>query len=348
MPRISFYSEPDRYAQPSPADNLCIAPTKNGCRCKNTITDDEMNLSLSFEEQAQLCTDEKRSDLLGRALLLRACSNSHRDKLKCLGKCLEELVRRQKIKYSRSSEHRFHWIEDRHGEVPAPRKDSMTMCSSNQPRSCDPTDPDLEVAPKVVGIQEPTVFTSFLPGPKDDLNVLLVQPVVSNQTTSGYVYALCWPSEPEFVKIGYAKLSPAKRLKIWNKCHQEAEILYSAPFMFPERMERIIHLQLIKKRYSIMACMACGRSHIEWFKMSHDEAIQTIRDWEKLSEESVLYTPDRALSIYWRQMIEGATSAVTARSLLAVLEAETLGNEDQMECSALASQMGIMALENST
>jgi hypothetical protein len=316
-----------------------------------------MNLMLSFEVQAQLCSDEKRSGLLTRALLLRTCSNSHRDKLRYHGKCLEELVRRQKIKYSRSSEHRVHSIEVHHDRLSVSRKDSITMCSLDEPRSYGPTDPDFEVALKVIENQQPTVFTSFLPGPKDDLKMLLVQPVASNQAASGYVYALCWPSEPGFVKIGYAKSSPATRLKIWNKCHEGAEILYSAPFMFPERMERIIHLQLIEKRYRITACVVCGRSHNEWFKMSQDETIQTIRDWETLSEESVLYTPDRTLSVCWRQKIEKSTSAVTARSLLAVLEAETLENEDQTECSArlvaspddvLASQMGTMALEDST
>lgn len=201
------------------------------------------------------------------------------------------------------------------------------------------------------------MFTAFLPGPKDDLNTLLVQPVASNQAHSSYVYALCWPSEPKFVKIGYAKLSSAKRLKIWNKCHHGAEILYSANFIFPERMGRIIHLQLIKKRYRITACLVCERSHIEWFKMSQDEATQVIRDWETLSKKRVLYTPDRAFSIFWRQRIKGCTSAVTAANLLAVLEAEMLENEDRTECSttlvapsddSLALRMGNMALEDST
>jgi hypothetical protein len=104
--------------------------------------------------------------------------------------------------------------------------------------------------------------------------------------------------------------------------------------MFPEQMERIIHLQLIEKRYRIAACAVCGRSHIEWFKMSQDDAIQTIRNWETLCQESVLYTPDRTLSACWRQRIEHSTSAVTARNLLAVLGGETLENEDETECSA--------------
>jgi hypothetical protein len=314
-----------------------------------------MTLSLSFEDQAQLCTDEKRSELLTKALLLRTCSNSHRDKLRYHGKCLGELVRRHKMKYSRPSEHRVHPIEVHHDSSSLLCKVSVTMCSLDEPRSCGPTDPDLEVAFKVVEDQQPTLFTSFLPGPKDDLKMLLVQPVASNQAASGYVYALYWSSEPGFIKIGYAKSSSATRLKKWNKCHEGAEILYSAPFIFPERMERIIHLQLTDKRYRITACGVCGRSHIEWFKMSQDEAIQTIRDWETLCGESVLYTPERTLSICWRQRIEHSTSAVTAQNLLAIMEGETLG--DETECSArlvaspddvLASQMGIMALEDST
>ena len=136
-----------------------------------------------------------------------------------------------------------------------------------------------------------------------------------------------------------------------------AEILYSASFMLPERMERIIHLQLTDNQNRIMACAVCGQSHIEWFKMSQDEAVQTIRNWETLCEESVLYTPDRTLSVFWRQRIEHSTSVVTARDLLAVLEGETLGSEDESERPArlvaspddvLASQMEIMALKDST
>jgi hypothetical protein len=162
MPRISFYSEPDRYAPPSHADNVCIAPTKNGCRCKNTIAEDEMNLILSFEVQVQLCGDEKRSDLSTKALLLHTCSNSHRDKLKYHGKCLEELVRRQKIKYSWSSEHRVHSIGVHHDRSSLARKDSITMyLSLDGPRSCGPTYPDLEVAFKVIEDQQPTLFTSL-------------------------------------------------------------------------------------------------------------------------------------------------------------------------------------------
>lgn len=297
MPRILFYSVPDRYAQPSHADNACIAPTKNGCRCKNTITEDEMTLSLSLEHQAQLCTDEERSGLLTRALLLRTCSNSHREKLRYHEKCLEELVRKQKMNCLRSSEHRGRSSEVHHDRSSVPRKDSITMCSLDGRRSRGPTDPDLEIIFRVLENQQATLFTSFLPGPNDDLKTLLVQPVAPNQAASGYVYALYWPSEPGFVKIGYAKSSSATRLKTWNKCHEGAEILYSASFMFPERMERIIHLQLTDNRHRIMACAVCGRSHIEWFKMSQDEAVQTIRNWETLCEESVLYTPDRTLSV---------------------------------------------------
>jgi hypothetical protein len=207
------------------------------------------------------------------------------------------------------------------------------MRPSNELRAHDPTQSDFDVASKVLDIRQPAEFTSFLPGPEDNLDILLPQPVASNQAASGYVYALFWPSEPEFVKIGYAKSSTARRLKTWNKCHRGAEILYSAPFMFPERMERIIHLQLIKRRYCIMACVACGRCHIERFKISPEEAIQTIRDWRDVTRKDALYAADRTLSMLWRQRICGITSPVTAQSLLTIREAETSMNEDSTECS---------------
>jgi hypothetical protein len=355
MPRTSFYSEPDRYFQkPSPTDNVCIAPTSSGRRCRNTITDDEMNLLLSLEDRAQACSSEEQSDLLSRALILRTCSNCHREKLMCHGNCIGELVRRQKIARSKSSEHRVHRIEVEHEGLPAIRKDSIIMYSSNELRAHDPAQPNSDVASEILDNQQSAVFASFLPGPKDNLDLLLSQPVASNQAASGYVYALFWPSEPEFVKIGYAKSSTARRLKTWNKCHQGAEILYSAPFMFPERMERIIHLQLIQRRHYIRACVACGRSHIEWFKISREEAVQIIRDWRDVNKENTLYAPDRALSIWWRLRIYGLTSPVTARSLLTIREAETSVNEDSTECSedlvtplddVLASQMEVMTLQ---
>jgi ferredoxin len=354
MPKASFYSEPDRYfPKPSPTDNVCIAPTSSGRRCRNTIIDDEMILLLSLEDRAQACSGEEQSDLFSRALLLRTCSNSHRERLECHESCLEELVRRQKILCSKSSEHRIHRIEVEQEGSSVIRQDSIVMRPSNELRARDPTQSNFDAASKILDIRQSTEFTSFLPGPKDSLDLLLPQPVASNQAASGYVYALFWPSEPEFVKIGYAKSSMARRLKTWNKCHRGAEILYSAPFMFPERMERIIHLQLIERRHCIMACVACGRCHIEWFKISPEEAIQTIRDWRDVTREDALYAADRTLSMLWCQRICGITSPVNAQSLLKIREAETSMHEDSTECSenlvtplddVLESQMKFMTL----
>jgi hypothetical protein len=355
MPRTSFYSEPDRYFQkPSPGDNVCIAPTSSGRRCRNTITDDEMSLLLSLEDRAQACSGEEQLDLLSQALVLRTCSNCHREKLRCHGNCIGELVRRQKIACSKSSENRVHRIEVGHEGSPEIRKDSIITYSSNELRAHDPAQSDPDVASEILDNRQSAVFASFLPGPKDNLDLLLSQPVASNQAASGYVYALFWPSQPEFVKIGYAKSSTARRLKTWNKCHQGAEILYSAPFMFPERMERIIHLQLLQRRHCIKACVACGRSHIEWFKISREEAVQIICDWRDVNRENTLYTSDRTLSMWWRRRIYGLTSPVTARILLTIREAETSANEYSTKCSedlvtpldgVLASQMDVMTIQ---
>ena len=165
-----------------------------------------------------------------------------------------------------------------------------------------------------------SAFRPFTTNLKKDMQSLLTTKISPNEDPQGFLYGFRCVADPDFIKIGYAKTSPERRVKAWKKCHSEADIVFQVHFPFPKRMESLVHMQLINARYELIKpCEFCGTIHTEWFKLSVRHAKSLVEAWHKVVCEAPLYLANGNLTAYWVGTIRNMTT-VTAASLLQSIE----------------------------
>ena len=131
----------------------------------------------------------------------------------------------------------------------------------------------------IARVREP-IFRPFQQKSNKDIRILLVTGISLNGDREGFVYALNWAPEPSFFKIGCAKTSAENTVKDWERCDPEAEVIFNEPFQFPERMEDLIHLHLIDKRYQMdRPCERCAIKHAEWSKVPMEDVKRVVEEW---------------------------------------------------------------------
>ena len=124
------------------------------------------------------------------------------------------------------------------------------------------------------------------------VRIKLESPISSEQFPDGFLYAFTSEFEPGFVKIGCCKITPARRIREWDKCYPKATLYHQEGFKFPQRIEELIHLEFADKRYSKQCNVgSCGsKSHDEWFNCLPTEAERIMQQWKRLLQ-FCLYDP---------------------------------------------------------
>lgn len=314
----------ESYLIPPPAnERQCIANAAKGRRCGCNISKEELAEALTLASEAGLLTAEERERALEQIVCLRVCNNRHRQKLRADKNCLQSLVQRYDGLLSGPSKVGTPLIIEHHLRTQSSRgflREAHVQDNSNMLNAAGIAGQLVRSSGPNPSVQQ--IFQPYQRISRDNLRNVLKSSIPANQYRDGFVYVFKWPSNPEFVKIGYVKASAKTRVAQWSKCHSGAELFSYAPFAFPERMERLIHLEMADKRHQITLCESCCSTHIEWFKASAEEATRIVKDWQEVTIEERLYTTHGTLSSYWNTRVTNIP-IVTATSLLEALKTDS-------------------------
>lgn len=312
-------------------DDQCIALTRQGLRCRWDISKEEVDEVVNLTAEANgIASGNERHNILQRLVLLRTCGDSHRQKLEANPDCLSKVAEmyEEKILTSPIALVQSARIPQGAGQSETPRSYSPVMVNRKDERRHRYLLRPRLFSTSTVGsdqqLSDPRqqCFVPYASGPTDHIDDVLVSDIPSAYALTGQVYAFTWPSSPEFVKIGYTGISVPSRMSRWQQCHPGATLLHSVDFPFPQRMERLIHLQLSPTRHQIIICTYCSGTHFEWFRISTDVAIQTMNAWKAVTEREELYTSARELSKPWQKRIASVKDRITAQGLRDILETE--------------------------
>nr|POE74321.1 hypothetical protein CFP56_70796 [Quercus suber] len=337
------------YFTPNPhsRDKQCIAPTQRGTRCRWLIREEELDeiASLIVELRDTMSINGGRRSIVERIILLRVCGDAHREKLeekfRIDESCLDGFV----TQFANS----LLMIAVSSAESPARSNAHIDQASntrvveSEQPRHRYILRPRGAVAApgrdqSLTGTRR-QIFAPYPSRPGDSMNDVLVSPVPKHFKTTGRIYALTWPSEDGYFKIGYTSNPVDKRIRDLQECHPGIELLYSINCPYPERMERLVHLELSSSRHQILICSHCDSTHYEWFRLPQSQIISAMTAWRNLIEHYGLYSNERHLLLPWTRIVESFGTAATAQSLLAARAAEAEAEAEakvQAEAEALA------------
>ena len=286
-----------------------LAPRKkydqpHRCDCETTPEDLEQAKRLTSRLTGQ--TIEEKESTMRRIILLRVCKNTHRRTL--------DIADPPEILKSLVEAYRESHVEAETSKL------QFTQTSEE-------------------------LFEQYHPGGhRSTVGYILSQQINKEQDDRGSIYIFGWPRASGFLKIGYARACPEKRVNTWQLCHPEATPMYQVELAFPERMESLVHAELAGKRCRLRkGCPRCGRRHTEWFAITFEEAQQVVRDWCEVAA-SPLYMEDRTLSQQWALII-GSLTQVNASILSQQLKKHPLSKmsrshsiSQQPETSRLSSE----------
>ena len=119
------------------------------------------------------------------------------------------------------------------------------------------------------------VFHTILPDALDEQKEM--------RGTDGYVYILEDENQPGYVKIGMTKDHPYNRSKKIQHCKAVHPVLIDGQAVTLvtcyKRLERIIFADLWNER-QIFPCDCRSKTHVEWFKMSKEDALSRVKLWQ--------------------------------------------------------------------
>ena len=339
----------------------CIAPTKDKTRCAWTIDDTALAEAAQKWHNAQQCQDrESQTTLIREFVMLHCCEQQHRHKLQAdeTG-CLDKIVLsyRQSPSVVQAIDRRIKSATEPllHEEavttfVTKPKDGaernilSTTTTISTRLGSRSLANSDTI---KKRHKSDLAVFRPYKSDPKDSVREDLLQNVPIRSAVKGEIYSFTWPSHPEFVKIGFTSRSAEHRIAIWRRCHPGAKLIMATCVNYPERIERLVHLQLAQKRHRICICEVCYKSHEEWFKESAEEVSRVISDWAELMSRDPLYHADRTLKPRWRKMLREIEGEITARTLLDRLNVDEILRKKDDSHQLLTKQAEILQVPHS-
>ncbi|KAF2468404.1 DUF1766-domain-containing protein [Lindgomyces ingoldianus] len=116
---------------------------------------------------------------------------------------------------------------------------------------------------------------------------IMKRPLDDVDQKDGYVYMYEVEGNKGFVKIGYTGRSIEIRHEEWTfDCNRKTKPLYpikpNSVMLVPHarRIEALCHAELNHHNIE-MYCRGCLKNHLEWFKISPEEAISVIEKWTK-------------------------------------------------------------------
>ncbi|EUC43105.1 hypothetical protein COCMIDRAFT_76994, partial [Bipolaris oryzae ATCC 44560] len=130
--------------------------------------------------------------------------------------------------------------------------------------------------------------------------------------TKGFIYVLQDPGRKESVwKIGYTKRVYNERIDEHSNCcnfepfiaHVSAQAIQNCKLL-----EKLIHRDLCHKvRYR--SCPNKIKGHTEWFEVSEEVAVQTVKKWERFIHEEKPYDSQGNLNVVWSYVLEKRSPA---------------------------------------
>lgn len=294
-------------------DNRCIAPAQRKDRCDLLIDAEEARevVDLTFEVR-QSSVGPGREKLLHRLILLRCCGEYHRQKLEADHINLEKVARRYDELLNTIDDctlKRYEAVHDGKEDTPQASKVRYHL----RPRYAE------DQAEELCIDKELSLFTPYRSSPRDSVEGCLVDDVSVKDRRQGFVYALSWPTNPDYLKLG-SSVSLSDRLAALQRCYPRAEFLHRIKVPFPRRVERLIHLEMSRVRYQMILCHRCGRTHLEWFKKNITEMKFIMDTWEKLFDKDMgLYDEEGKMSSDWKQKIRKTQHELTAKRLMGIV-----------------------------
>ena len=136
-------------------------------------------------------------------------------------------------------------------------------------------------------------------------------PQVDNE---GYLY-VCWNEATFGVwKIGFTTREVSCRLKEWEEqCKHVATEQYRSPckVRYPEKVEQLVHADLMHYRVYELICRTCSTSHVEWFRgVDLPFIIERIEAWSEWIREE----PYKIVDGQWRLTPEAEDSIHLVRA----------------------------------
>ncbi|KFY42083.1 hypothetical protein V495_04675 [Pseudogymnoascus sp. VKM F-4514 (FW-929)] len=140
----------------------------------------------------------------------------------------------------------------------------------------------------------------------------------------GHVYIYTSPNILGYVKIGYTKHAPEKRVKTWSYCKIPTEHVHDpgyVPFKQYKLVERLIIEELCNERYKY-TCGICKkksasppqngkepemRNHCEWYKIAEEDAVAKVRRWREWFVLCEPYDDDCKLKPEWSARLESVS-----------------------------------------
>jgi hypothetical protein len=296
-----------------------------------------------------------------RYILLRCCTKWHRDKLESEPSCLEELVKRLGVEIpAQVVKKPLFSLKPSPSVSQITVKEEDEVIGSTAKASLFADKPRLRSSARLRtdGSSSSTTvqpvydcFKRYENDPKDSVHSTLTTPLSAKDPRRGQVYCFTRASHPGYVKIGYTSRPVELRMDEWSDCNPDAELQMHVSVAFPERIERLIHLQMAKHRYKIVRCANCGKTHHEWFKVELEHARGVIEDWAEVASRGALYGADGLLSRVWETRVATMRTPITARMLLGTIKVEKLPQAPLVEdwdgrLAHLRDLFSTMALRN--
>jgi hypothetical protein len=310
------------------ADRQCIAPKKGGARCRNTVPKDIDQIK-SWMKLASATNDRQTiTAALKNVVLLRLCRAKHRPKLKDSLDVWDYVT----SKYVDS----FTKFDPNCGLSTPPTTPPRTSSSSPASDSAEPVPAHRYETRSKVFVPPRATFTEYKTR-QNQTNTLnsKLRASVSTKFPKGDVYVFAWESEPEFLKIGFSGKSWESRFDEWEAHHPGLAHVCSISVPFPQRIERLIHLELRSFRQLLTNCQGedpsnpCLVGHTEWFKIDEAKAKCTLKAWEKIIKRRALYTDLGHLDEWWAAQLKNHSNEHNSEFLTSLLdESDRLAAEE--------------------
>jgi hypothetical protein len=180
-----------------------------------------------------------------------------------------------------------------------------------------------------ISSEKPATFAKHELWKGESLLAMLLQPINSISTKNGSVY-LYNHSQKEFsgmIKIGFTRRAMTSRLTEWVECGHGNPVLIKCfnDVQHPERVEKLIHFELVGCWYELKWCKIHQQSHIEWFKVAPEIASSTAHLWSQWMERANPYDRRGNLKAFWKETIDFLTTydiPITAALMIQIQEIE--------------------------
>lgn len=161
--------------------------------------------------------------------------------------------------------------------------------------------------------------------------------ICSSIPRGGYVY-IFKSADRNLVKIGKATNVARRKQQIRTGCQlEDLDEVDSGSYhiRYPERVERLVHLELLNFRANVICQHLRGNSseeieqeHREWFDVPEDVAVQSVQRWREFVEKA--YTPEGTIREHWarKATLMPRSSSLERRYLKTGLEE---GNESDLK-----------------